>query len=309
MIFKRVGEVKDGFYVTGFPWSPVYLIDGEIPVIFEAGFHCMAKIYEKHIREVIDEKHLEYLFITHFHYDHCGAASYFKNTFSELKICASQRASEIIKRPNAQELMKTLSKNVYKIIYAMEGIDKNLLLDNDFEPFHVDIILKDLDTIEVCSDLTIEVFETPGHTRDMLSYYIPERKILIATEAAGCMGQTGHIVTEFLVDYDRYISSLKRLSMLDVEILCQGHHFVYTGEDVKRHFEQSMKSAERFKEEVIEYLKRERGDVDKVVEIIKAIEYDPNPGPKQPEKAYLLNLRTRVVHLAERFLENRSLNQ
>ncbi|HOP85505.1 MAG TPA: MBL fold metallo-hydrolase [Syntrophorhabdaceae bacterium] len=305
MIFNGVGVVKNGLYVTGFAWSPVYLIDGEVPVIFEAGFHCMARVYGEHIKKVINGKKLEYLFISHFHYDHCGAASYFKKTFPEIKICASQRASEIIKRKNAQELMKVLSKNVFGIIYAMDGIDKSLLQDSEFEPFDVDIILKDLDKIYVCGDITVEVLETPGHTRDMLSYYIPERKILIATEAAGCRGQNGHIITEFLVDYDKYISSLKRLSMLDIEIFCQGHHFVYTDEDVKRHFELSMNSALRFKEEVIEYLKKEKGDIDKVVNIIKSLEYDSNPGPKQPEKAYLLNLRTRVVHLAEKFLGNR----
>lgn len=301
MIFNRVGAIKNGLYVTGFSWSPVYLVDGNVPVIFEAGFNCMAKVYEKDIKNIIGSKKLTHLFITHFHYDHCGAASYFKKAFSGIKIAASQRASEIIKRVNAQELMKTLSKNVFGIIYNMDGIDKNLLHNNDFEPFEVDLILKDLDTIEISRDLTVCVFETPGHTRDMLSYYIPERKILIATEASGCRGQNGHIITEFLVDYEKYLSNLKRLSMLDAEVLCQGHHFVYTGEDVKRHFEEAISEALRFKEEVIEFLKKENGDVDKVVEIIKHIEYEPNPGPKQPEKAYLLNLRARVVHLAEKF--------
>ncbi|MCX7966757.1 MAG: MBL fold metallo-hydrolase [Syntrophorhabdaceae bacterium] len=305
MIYSRVGGVKNGLYITGFAWSPVYLIDGENPVIFEAGFHCMAKVYEKDIKKIIKDKKLEYLFITHFHYDHCGAASFFKKAFPGIKIGASQRASEIIKRPNAQELMKNLSKNVFRIIYAMEGIDRDLLQNTDFEPFEVDIILKDNDTIEISKDLTVKIFETPGHTRDMLSYYIPERKILIATETSGCRGQDGHIITEFLVDYNKYISNLKRLSELDIEILCQGHHFVYTGEDVRKHLNEAMDAALRFKEEVIEYLKKEGGDVDRVVDIIKRIEYDPNPGPKQPEKAYLLNLRTRVAHLAEKFLDQR----
>lgn len=306
MIFKRIGAVKNGLYVTGFAWSPVYLVDGDTPVIFEAGFHCMARIYEKHIREIIGDKRLKDLFITHFHYDHCGAASYFKKAFPGIRICASQRASEIIKRVNAQELMKNLSKNVFGIIYAMDGIEKGLLQDSDFEPFDVDLILKDLDAIEISKNLTVQVYEAPGHTRDMLSYYIPERKILIATESTGCRGQDGHIITEFLVDYDKYISSLKRLSELDIDILCQGHHFVYTDEDVKKHLNESLDSAFRFKEEVIKYLRKENGDIDKVVEIIKKTEYDPNPGPKQPEKAYLLNLRTRVVHLAEKISKERS---
>lgn len=300
MIFGGKGFVKNDLYVTGFAWSPAYLVDGEIPVIFEAGFHCMSKIYLRDIKNIIDDKKPAYLFITHVHYDHCGAARDFKNTFPGLKICASERASEIIKRPNAKNLMVTLSKNAYNVISQMETVEKHLLVDEDFEAFDVDIKLRDNDVVRVCNGITVHVFETPGHTRDMLSYYIPEKKILIATESTGCRSQTGHIVTEFLVDFDRYISSLKRLSELEVEVLCQGHHFVFTGEDVKRHFEESLASALRFKDEVTMYLKKEHGNIDRVVEIIKSIEYDTNPGPKQPEKAYLLNLKTRITHLAEK---------
>jgi 2-aminobenzoylacetyl-CoA thioesterase len=134
----------------------------------------------------------------------------------------------------------------------------------------------------------------------MLSFYVPEKKLLIATETAGCMSHTGCIVTEFLVDYDLYIKSLRRLASLEVDILCQGHHFVFTGNDVRKHFEQSIISAEKFKETVEELLKSENGSIERVVSMVKVKEYDPNPGPKQPEAAYLLNLRKRVSHLAER---------
>jgi hypothetical protein len=45
-------------------------------------------------------------------------------------------------------------------------------------------------------------------------------------------------------------------------------------------------------------LDQEHGEVDRVVARVKAQEYDPQPQPKQPEPAYLLNLRARVSHLA-----------
>lgn len=300
MIFNKTGLVKDGLYVTGFAWSPVYLLDAERPVLFEAGYYCMGRIYEKTIREVLTNRTPDMLFLTHDHYDHCGATAYFKKAFPGLKIAASQRASEIIRRPNAQKLMGTLSQNVIKLITAMDGIDASMLIREPFEPFEVDMILKDGQIIKLKGDLSVQVFATPGHTRDMFSYYIPERKILIATEAAGIRDQMGHIITEFLVDYDAYITSLKRLAALDVEVFCQGHHFVFVGQDVKEFFAMSIKAAEYFRTDVENLLQHEEGSIEQVVQRIKAKEYDTNPGPKQPEKAYLLNLATRVTHLAER---------
>lgn len=300
MIFNKTGLVKGNLYVAGFPWSPVYALAGEQPVIFEAGFYCMGKIYENDIKEFFSGKTPETLFLTHVHYDHCGAAAYLERVFPGMNIAASRRASEIIQRPNAQRLMTELSRNVVGLIDKMGTVDNILLIRDPFEAFEVDTIIHDGQIIHLDSSMSIHVFSTPGHTRDMMSFYIPEKKILIATEAAGCMGHTGRIITEFLVDYDVYINSLKRLASLDVEIFCQGHHFVFTGEDVKRHFERSIKTAEDFKNNAEYLLKTENGSIDRVVSLIKSEEYDTNPGTKQPEQAYLINLRMRVAHLAER---------
>ena len=147
--------------------------------------------------------------------------------------------------------------------------------------------------------MTLQVIETPGHTWDMLSYYIPEKKLLVAGEAVGCMCPTGSIQTEFLVDFEAYVNSLERLGRLDVEILSQSHHQMFTGEDARTFFRRSIQAAIQFKERVEQVLDEENGHVEKVVSRIKAEEYDPEPGPKQPEQAYLINLTAKVEHLAE----------
>jgi 2-aminobenzoylacetyl-CoA thioesterase len=300
LIFSGTGLVKDDLYVTGFAWSPVYLLACEHPLLFEAGFYCMGNHYERGIREVSGEKTPEMLFLTHVHYDHCGAAQHIKEAFPGIVIAASRRAAELAKRPNAQALMTELSKNVIGLIEGTDGIDNEMMLRDQLKRFDVDVTLEDGTTVNVQENLSVQVLSTPGHTRDMLSYYIPERKILFATEAAGCLNKAGQTMTEFLVDYDEYIGSLQRLAGLDVDVLCQGHHFVFTDSDVRLHFERAIKAAQEFKDFAESLLETEQGSVDRVVSLIKAYEYDSNPGPKQPERAYLINLRTRVAHLAER---------
>jgi len=299
MIFNKTGLVQDGLFVTGLPWSPTYLIDGEVPILFEAGFYCMAKFYERDIRKVVKDKTPHMLFLSHVHYDHCGAASYFKKIFPDLMIVSSKRASEIIKRPNAQKLMKKLSNNVIKLVSSMPEIEYELIIADPFEPFEVHMTPEDNTTINI-GNITIHVLATPGHTRDLFSYYLPQKKILFSTEACGTRDQLGHINTEFLVDFDMYMKSLKRLASLEVDILCPGHHFVFTGSDVKKYFIESISNAEYFKNHVTELLHTYGKSIDRVVSIIKAEEYDVNPGPKQPEEAYLLNLRARITHLAEK---------
>ena len=302
MVFSKTGRVQDDFYVLGHSWMPVYLLDGEQPVLFEAGLTCLGRIYEEAIRSVLGDRRPEILFLTHVHYEHCGATSYLKEVFPALQIAASQQAAQFIKRPNAQQLIRTLNQNAISLV---QGVDKDKLRQEPFRPFDIDVILTDGQVIQLEEGLSVQVFATPGHTRDLLSYYIPEKRILIATEAVGCADHTGHIVAEFIVDYESYLAGMERLAALDVAVLCQGHHYVFIGEAVKDFFTRSITSAKRFKTRVEELLRDEGGSVERVVALIKAEEHDGKPMPKQPEKAYLLNLTAKVAHLAEK-LQNRS---
>jgi glyoxylase-like metal-dependent hydrolase (beta-lactamase superfamily II) len=296
--------VKDALHVAGLAWSPVYLLATEEPVLFEAGFHCAGKLYEEGIRGVVDGRNPKILFLTHVHWDHCGATAYLKMVFPGLRVAASRRSAEIVKRPNAQALMKRLSQNVMPLVARIDGIDDTKLIKTPFEPFEIDIIIEDGQVFDIGNGLTMQMFASPGHTRDMFSYYIPEKRILIATEAVGVLDQANQVITEFLVDYDMYMASLKRLAALDVDILCQGHHFVFVNDDVKKFFDRSLDAAEDFQNDVRTLLKSEGGSIERVVKLIKARQYDTNRGVKQSEQAYLLNLTTRVTHLAKR-LEGR----
>lgn len=290
--------MTDRLYVTGLPWSPCYLLDGRHPLLFEAGFHCAGRLYEKDIRNALSSRRPEMLFLTHVHWDHCGASTHLKRVFG-VKIAASAKAGEIMKRPNALKLMGKLSRDVIPLVEAVDGVDGGALIRGPFEPFDIDTVLGDGETVSF-TDTTVRVLASPGHTSDLLSYYVPEEKVLIATEASGLLLQNGCIGTEFLVDFDAYMASLTRLSSLDVEILCQGHHFVFTGKEVRDFFERSIDAAGQFKRDVEELLEVEDGSIDRVVARMKQKEYDTNRGVKQLEQAYLLNLRARVTHLAER---------
>ena len=243
----------------------------------------------------------ETLFLTHVHWDHCGGAAYLERAFPGLSLAASARAAAIMKRPNAVALMKDLSAKLSKKALSVGGVDTSLLTDDPFLPFDINTVVQDGQTVTLGSDLTVQVLATPGHTSDHLSYYIPERRILVATEACGCQDRTGYVVSEFLVDYDAYMASLRRLAALPVEILCQGHHLVFVGEEtVKDYFARSIRESERFRERAYAFLEAEEGDVEKVMARVKSEYYDSNPYLKQLEEAYLLNLRTRVTHLAQK---------
>jgi glyoxylase-like metal-dependent hydrolase (beta-lactamase superfamily II) len=296
VIFNTTGEVVDGFHVLGSRATPCYMADGERPLLFDAGFTFLGPAYVQGIRALLGERTPYMLFLTHSHFDHCGAAAYLQEEFPGMKLAASAKAAKVFSRPRAVELMTKLNQD------AASGYWSRLPLPiymGRFKPPRVDVVLEPGQLLEPAEGLNVQVIGTPGHTWDFLSYYLPERKILVASEAVGCAHFSGNIVSEFLVDYQAYVDSIKLLARLEVEVLCQGHHMVYTGPDARDHFTHSLQAAQEFHDLIVDLLHKERGDITRVMDRVRALEYEPAPEPKQPLSAYLINLEARVRHLAK----------
>ena len=304
MIINRTGKIIDDLYMVGHPSMPVYLLDGEKPVIFDAGLTFLGDIYTDGIREIIGNRDLHYCFLSHSHFDHCGSVCILKQNFPGLKVVASEKAKNVFGRPNAINLMRNLTRAAEQLA---EHIGIELAEFERFEPFEVDLTLTDGGFLDLSRDISVQVLETPGHTRDSLSYFIPQKKILLCSEAAGIPDGTGYIVSEALVDFDQYYKSMSRLSEVGYEILCLGHRQALIGQDAKNYFQKSMVDCRHFLNLVETSLIEEDGDMHKVIARIKAIEYDPVPAPKQIEPAYLLNLEAKVRVIKKR-LEDRSGN-
>jgi 2-aminobenzoylacetyl-CoA thioesterase len=64
MRITRSGKVIDDFYVVGNPGVPVYLMDGDRPALFDAGFTALAPIYERHIKKILGRRTPSYLLST-----------------------------------------------------------------------------------------------------------------------------------------------------------------------------------------------------------------------------------------------------
>lgn len=296
MIITKIGKITRDLYMLADNAMPVYLLDGDKPALFDAGLAFLGDIYVQAIKEVLGSRTPAYCFLTHSHFDHCGSVSVLKSHFPGLKVVASEKTSLVVKRPNAIKLIRSLTQSAWDLA---DNVGGNIR----FEPFDVDVVLHDTESIEISDELTVRALDTPGHTRDCLSYYIPQKEILMCSEAAGVPDQTGEIISDFLVDYDRYVESMRRLNRLDIEVLCLGHRFAFTGNDAKEYISKAISSCEKFLKRAEACFIAEDSDLQNVIKRVKKFEYDDKPDPKQLEAAYTLNLESRIKVIQKR-IEN-----
>lgn len=290
------GQFGDAISVSGNMAYPGYIIQGsERSVMIDAGINMLGPLYLKTLKAILStEVGPDVLLVTHSHYDHLGAAPYLKRQMPHLKIGGSPRIEDLLKKASVLERMNALSEIQRALFGDIVGNE-----DVSLEPLTFTYKLKEGDTLSL-GNLTCRVFETPGHTRDSLSYYIPELEALFPGESIGVpQGHEGEDVqVVFLSSYEDYVNSLKKLAPLQAKIIGMGHGWVFTGEDALDYFPRSLEATENYRRLIETYLDKTNGDVPKAIEDIVVKEYDEKGTIFQERNAYITNLTAQVQHIA-----------
>lgn len=295
---KQQAKGKIHERITAIPnaWYPVYLVRGEKKnLMIDAGVNLLGPRYLTLIQDILgDAKQLHYLFLTHSHYDHVGSAGYLKRHIPGLKIGAYERLNGLLQKPSVLDMMNRLSGNHVELLkYNAAGEDLTL------KPFDIDILLKQGDELDL-GGLTCRVYETPGHTKDSLTFYFPEIGALFPGESAGVLaGETaGEMQVEFLSSYRDYIDSLQLMISLKPGLICLGHGWVLGGKEAEDFLQRSLAETFRYRELIEGYLTAAGGDVETAIQDMAHAQYDVKGGIFQERISYVTNLSAQVRHIA-----------
>ena len=294
MIIEEKGRIRDGVTMIGGPGFPGWLITCGIPALFDSGVTVMGPLYIMDLKQELgDINRLQYNFITHAHFDHAGASPYLKRMIPGLKIAASRLAAETLKKENAIKLIRKLNAYYEETLQSLTYGE-----DVIFQPLDVDRIVEDGETIDM-EGYTIRVIATPGHTRDSVSYYIPELKALSTGEPIGVCDRYSSVRPQFLSSYKDYIKSLEKLAGLDLDLIMMSHHCALTGPDAAGYIEKSIKATYAFKERIENGLNDSGGNSEAVIKKIFEEDFVGKDAIRQDEPSFLINLGAMVKAIAE----------
>ncbi|HOO71567.1 MAG TPA: MBL fold metallo-hydrolase [Spirochaetota bacterium] len=290
------GKINEYLSVAGNAIYPAYLVRGtEKSMQIDAGINLFGPLYVKSLDELLgDHVRLDYLFITHSHYDHLGASPYLKKKIPGLKIGGHARVAALMKKESVLRQMTGLSE-IQRGLFAQVVGDEDVSL----EPIDLDYELKEGDSFDL-GGLECLVYEVPGHTRDSLAFYFPETGMLFPGESIGYVEDSpeGGVQVEFLSSFDDYVASLEKMIALRPALIGMGHGWIYTGDDAACFLDRSHAATFKYRELLERYLDSVDGDVDRAIEKIASIEYDQKGTIRQERNAYVMNLTAQVKHIA-----------
>ena len=158
-----------------------YILLTEKPAVIDPSENVDAVL--NHLKEHIKPEDLEYILLTHGHFDHVfGAPKLKEETHAKIMIHE---------------------------------------LDAKFLSFKPDKTLKNNDVIDL-GDCKLKVIHTPGHTPGSICLYEPKTKSLFSGDTVFAHGSFGRTDLAG-GNTEQLIESLKRLSKLDVKVLYPGH--------------------------------------------------------------------------------------
>ena len=273
--FRRATQVGAAAGSEGF------LLESESAVLLaDTGYGCMGERLAERIAAELGDRSLDYILLTHSHYDHAMGTPYCTARWPEAKVVASAYAAGVFQKPGARATMREMDIAAAK----MHGI---LAYQDRVEELRVDREVSDGD-VWMMGALQVEAMALPGHTRCSYGYWFPESRCLIASETLGVYNGGSQVTPCFLVGYQMTLDSLARAIERAPEHMLVPHKGFLHGDTCRKYLERAKESAINCKELVVQAF-REGKTESEVRQLFKEVYYESRTDKSQPEAAFDLN--------------------
>ena len=187
--------------------AAVYLVRfGEKAALIDAGSGSAQEAMFDNISEVLPlDVKIEYLLLTHCHYDHTGGAEAVRKRYG----C----------RIVAHELDAAYLENGDSTVTAANWYDSRM------DPLKIDHKIKGSEEIFQVGNGKVTAYHCPGHSPGSLVYVtqLDSHRVLFGQDVHGPLEPS------FLSNRGHYAQSLRFMMELNADVLCEGHFGIYRG--------------------------------------------------------------------------------
>ena len=280
--------------VRAVPGDCAFLLDdGKTAVLYDTGFAFTGSTIAENIKEVLGPRPLDYILLTHSHYDHVLASPYITKIYPKAKVIAGEYVAQIFQRPTAKAVMRELDRKAAIHHGAAEYEDLIELLK-------VDITVRDGDSFR-CGDFLFTAIALPGHTKCSFGFYLREHKLLLGSETLGVYFGKGTYLPFFLVGYQLTLDAFQKVKQLELEKILLPHYGVVDQEEAQVYFAGSEAVVRDSAQRILTMLREGKTDAE-IIAYFEARDYRENVQPTYPIDAFHLNTSILIQQVRKELL-------
>ena len=263
------------------------LIRGENRVaLYDTGMaYCGGQLVEN-VREALGGGRLDYIILSHSHYDHIGALPDVIRAFSEAVVAGGAYCAHVFLREGARRTMVRMGRAAAE----KYGGDPAAI---SAKGMRIDLILREGDTIDL-GGRTITAYEAPGHTRCSMAYMIEPEHILITSESSGILGGDGEMQPAVLKTRQGALQTIEKCRTLQPERIICPHYGMVPVRYTEDYWDRGRKTIEEEHEFILGLLKEDLG-MEQMLTRYREKYYREERKDQQPLEALLENARATIA--------------
>lgn len=282
--------------VTGGPGGSVFLICGtQKTCLYDAGMAYCAPVMLQKLEKALGGRDLDYMLVSHSHYDHIAAMPYLRQRYPGLRVFGSQHAHAVFERPGALRTMRRLSLEAAEY-YGAGGV----IPPYEDEMMRVDAIIAEGDEIDL-GDIKIRTLETPGHTNCCLTFVAGEEYIF-PSETTCYKSRSGAVYPAFLTGCADAVTSLYHCARQHIPGIMAPHYGLVTDSTPRGYWQACLDSILCVRDFIIDRFE-EGMDEEGILRAYEVRFRDEEIRAEQPNTAFDINTRAMIRTVLHEYAE------
>ena len=254
-------------------------------ILVDTGYGFSAKRMIEKLKNELKDEQLDYILLTHSHYDHAMGRADIKKEFPDCKIIASAYCNEILNKPTARQAMRKMD-NCAAMAFGLETAE------DLSEELSVDIIVTDGDEISLGNN-SVRIISLTGHTKCCIGYYFIKEKFLISCETLGIYAGEMQVLPGCLIGYKMTVDAINKAKALDINEILIPHSGILYGEKVNEYLNNAESVTIECKDLIVNAY-RNGADEKEIVRLFKGKYYSDSIARFYPEPALMANLKAQI---------------
>lgn len=192
------------------------ILGNDRTALYDTGMAYCGEQLVENIREALGKRRLDYVILSHSHYDHIGALPNVVSAFPEAVVAGGAYCAHVFTREGAKRTMVRMGKAAAE----KYGGDPDSISADGME---IDLILHEGDTIDL-GGRTLTAYEAPGHTKCSMAYMMEPEHILFTSETSCVLHIDGSMEPAILKSYDAAVSTIEKCRKLHPKRLICPHY-------------------------------------------------------------------------------------